>query len=493
MEFPTQADHGDGAGNAGSGPAGRPASWAPAGAPAGGPLLPGQQGMRGPSPDVIRSILAADGAPSAVHDTVCQGVPGPDVVRSILAGTRPVGADQLGEAVGAGGAVPPHAPVPGPVAPIVLATTNAGAPRPAGVPVGETTLVPVENALADVIGRAEHSGTPFTLLLARPGGAARAGYAPVPSAADVADLGAAFTAALGPAESLHSAGLSHVAAILPGKAKRDATALTQRTADLGAPTFTWVALRYPTDARTARGLLQLAAHRLDGTERVVADELTAAAWWRRRGVLAAVGSVAAVLLVLGLTMGASHGRRGAQGGDPATGGASDAAGQAGAPRAGSSSAGTASPSSSGSAGSSPGSPTGAGSIGASATGASTGSGTGQRGVPAGGTASTGTGSTGSGGGPAGTGSTGGGTTSTGTGSTGSGGGPAGTGSTGGGTTGSGSGGTTGGRSTGSGTTGSGASGSSSSCSNGSNGGLLGVVGGLVNGLLGGGSRSCPQH
>ena len=179
--------------------------------------------------------------------------PDPDVVRSILSGSYPADRDQ--GAVATAGPTSAGPGSSGPVAPVILASTLAGAPVVAPDDVTRSAdiegerLVSIEAALPDTIGRAEHSGDPFMLLLARPGGPATPGVAvPVAPAADVADLGAALSTALSPSHVLYSAGAAHLAVVLPGKSQRDAVALTCRAAEGGAPTFTWVACRYPKDA-----------------------------------------------------------------------------------------------------------------------------------------------------------------------------------------------------------------------------------------------------
>jgi hypothetical protein len=441
---------------------------------------------------VIRSILASNySTPASPEGVMRDGVhggghsaPDPDVVRSILSGSYPADREQ--------GAVATDGPV-------VLATTPAGAPAAAADDVTRSAgiegehLVSIEAALPDIISRAEHSGDPFMLMLARPGGPATAGV-PVPAAspADVADLGAALSMALSPSHVLYSAGAAHLAVVLPGKSQRDAVALTRRAAEGGAPTFTWVACRYPKDARTARGLLQLAAHRLDGADRAVAEEFGAVPWWRGRSALAAIGAAAVLVMALLLATGGKPGPADpttlhqASGGSLPPGGGSGASGSGGSGATGTSggatgtSAGSSSyPTHSGAAGGSANTPTGT-----SAGGATTAGTAGATKTPSG---------TGSGGG-------------TGTGTTPTHGSGTGSGSGGGSTTGSGSGGGTG---NGSGTSStpttvpagtggtSSTSGSSSSnpCNSGSGGGGLlgGLVGGLLGGLLGGGSSSTCSH
>jgi len=153
-------------------------------------------------------------------------------------------------------------------------------------------------ALTDIVQRAGHSGRPFTMVLARPGTAAVAGEpVPTPAAEDVAALTAACAG-----HAMYTWGPSHVAVILDGKSRRKANDVMHRVAASGAPTFTWVAVRYPEDSRSAVGLLDAAANQLDGTELAADGGLGAvadAAWWKGRGFLsAAIGSAAALLLGL---------------------------------------------------------------------------------------------------------------------------------------------------------------------------------------------------
>ena len=264
MDSPSRQDYGDGAGRLGPGTAGRPAGWAPVGSSAGqgasrppgtgaGPsAAPGSRGLARTEPrrDPVDPRREPDlaGLPRATG----HAGPGPEVVRTILGETLPATAPAAWEAPA------------GPVAPVVLATTSEGAPvvpaPEAGEPWadhgldGHVALDPIEPALAETVRRAQASGTPFSLVLARPGVGATPGV-PVPAAspAEVADLAAAFSCALEPAHALVSR-LDRPTWLSSSRATAGATPSPWRsaTADGGAPTFTWVAVRYPKDAANRR-------------------------------------------------------------------------------------------------------------------------------------------------------------------------------------------------------------------------------------------------
>ncbi len=181
----------------------------------------------------------------------------------------------------------------------------------------------IDAALPDVVARAEHTRVPFTMLLVRPGPAASAGALPPPAtAADVEDLAAALSVSLSPVQDLYDAGRGHLAVIVPGRSgagQREAMRLTRRAAAQGAPLFTWAAARYPRDADTAAGLLEVAANRLDGRLVSHTDAIATRRPERRAGrsgaaIWAGVG--AAVLLgavAFALHGSASHNPRSAAG------------------------------------------------------------------------------------------------------------------------------------------------------------------------------------
>ncbi|MHB8681730.1 MAG: hypothetical protein ACYDA2_06520 [Acidimicrobiales bacterium] len=176
------------------------------------------------------------------------------------------------------------------------------APRPGtAIRQDELSLPSAHDLLADVVVRAEEARLPFTLVLARPGPAAVRGQgSPAADVADVEDLGAALSAALGPENDLMRAGVEHFALVLPGRggaAQREALRLMRRAAAEGAPLFTWAAARFPRDATTAAGLLAVATARLDGTraERGVTP-IEAASLGRRSGPAIWTGVAAAALV-----------------------------------------------------------------------------------------------------------------------------------------------------------------------------------------------------
>jgi len=181
---------------------------------------------------------------------------------------------------------------------------------------GAVHLTPVDQALSDVVAQAGRTGSPFTLLLARPGPAtAMSTTAPPVTAASVADLAASLSVSLNPAQELYSAGPGYLAAVIPGRSsvgRREAMRLTRRAAAEGAPVFTWAAALYPRDATTAAGLVETASNRLDG--RLVSRTNDFGAREPRRNAsrsgAAVWGGVAAAVL-LGALFLALHGPSGA--------------------------------------------------------------------------------------------------------------------------------------------------------------------------------------
>lgn len=229
---------------------------------------------------------------------------------------------------------------------------------------GVVLLTAIEDALPEVVARAEHTRVPFTVLVARPGPAAAPGTrGPAPTTADVEDLTAALSVSLSPTQELYDAGRGHLAVVVPGRTgagQREAMRLTRRAAAQGAPLFTWAAARFPRDASTAAGLLEVAVNRLDG--RLVSRIDAAAARTPERGTGrygAAIWAGVAAAVLLGAVAFALHGS-GPSSPQTATGTMSS-----GLPGAGSGggSAGGSSSGTSGSAGSS--SSTGSGATGSS--------------------------------------------------------------------------------------------------------------------------------
>ncbi|MHB8328553.1 MAG: hypothetical protein ACYDD6_02805 [Acidimicrobiales bacterium] len=146
---------------------------------------------------------------------------------------------------------------------------------PAAADEGALHMASAEQALPEVVARAERAGLPFTLVLARPGPAAAPGH-PVPLAhsAEVEDLAAALSVSLSATQELMRAGPGHLVVVVPGRSgagQRDSLRLMRRAAADGAPLFTWAAARYPLDGRTAGGLMQVASSRLDGDAAVPVD------------------------------------------------------------------------------------------------------------------------------------------------------------------------------------------------------------------------------
>src|SRR5579884_2626323 len=192
---------------------------------------------------------------------------------------------------------------------------------PAGEPEGALTLGTVDEDLADAVIRAEQLRLPFTLMLARPGAAGRQ---PAPPASQVEDLAAALSVSLLPAQELLRGKEGHLAVVIPGSSRREAVLLARRAAGGGAPLFSWAAARFPKDATTAAGLLQVAAHRLDGAPGDWAVP-EAPARGGRRGVAGLWAGVAAAVVV-GAAAFAMHGTP--QGSTTAAGQVPGSAGQA---------------------------------------------------------------------------------------------------------------------------------------------------------------------
>lgn len=375
--------------------------------------------------------------------------------------------------------------------------------------VGAVHIASTEQVLPGVIASAANSGTPFSLVVARPGPAASPGHpAGVPSAGSVADLTAALSVSVEPTQELLWAGPHHLAVVIPGNTgtgRRQAVQLMQRAAGAGAPLFTWAAARFPRDATNADRLLEVGCRRVDGAEagHDMGARAVGTGSWLRAGVIWAGVAAAALVgaLALGLhrsghpaasgSGGITSGTASQSGSGTTNGGSGQANGGAVGGSAGlASGTGSTFPGTADTASGQPGSPGGSpGSGSTSGTGTSAGTASGTAGTGSGGgqlssgagssagstssqgssgsSATTGTGGTGSG-------TTGSGT-NTGTGTSGSGG----TGTSG---TGSGSGGSGGTGTGGTGTTGTGTGGGSTNqCT-----GLLNSLTCTLNGLLGGG-------
>jgi hypothetical protein len=242
--------------------------------------IDGRESGAGNVHETMASLAAAIEAAVLVQDTPQAGSAGPDpkeVARHAARAqaTAPVSADDGSH-------------------PEVAAGAGAAA-------AGALALPSIVGTLPDLVHRAERNHERFTLVLARPGGSAVNGEpVPTPEPGSVAELAAAVSASLWSGQELYSYGSTHLAVVIDGKSRRHTSALMQRAAVGGAPTFTWVACHYRDDARNAASLLDLAMHHLDGTALAEGEEIGGAAvWWRTRGFLsAALGSAAA--LVLGL-------------------------------------------------------------------------------------------------------------------------------------------------------------------------------------------------
>ena len=274
------------------------------------------------------------------------------------------------------------------------AQPTAGAPQPGDEPLledpGALSLASVDVVLPHILESAHAAGRSLSVVVARPGPAATPGVRVAPaSAGTVADLAAALAVSLGPEQDLLSHGPGHlVVTMLGGSPRREATALMQRAAEAGAPMFTWAAARYPNEAQSATGLLDLARARVDGTEPVAERRSRAAAVWA--GVAAAALVAAFAFIVnghgshhpTGQTGGQNGAAGGSAGGSPSLSGSG---GSSGAANTGGSASGSSGHGSSGYGSSGYGSSGYGGPGGGSGTGVS-GSGT------SGGTASNGTGS-----------------------------------------------------------------------------------------------------
>lgn len=200
--------------------------------------------------------------------------------------------------------------------------------------IGAVHLASTDRVLPGVIARAANSGTPFSLVVARPGPAASPGHpAGMSSAGPVADLAAALSVSLGPSQELLQAGPHHLAVVVPGntaQGRRQAVQLMQRAAGAGAPLFTWAAARFPRDATNADRLVEVARRRVDGID--LAQDRPAAALaasgfrWRTGAIWAGVAAAALVgALVFGF-----HGSGGPRsGGNSATAGGQSGAGTSG--------------------------------------------------------------------------------------------------------------------------------------------------------------------
>ncbi|HAM01993.1 MAG TPA: hypothetical protein DCQ30_07160 [Acidimicrobiaceae bacterium] len=300
-----------------------------------------------------------------------------------------------------------------------VAATGSLSQITGGAEVGAVHLASSDRVLPGVIARAANSGTPFSLVVARPGPAASPGHPTgTPSAGQVADLAAALSVSLGPSQELLEAGPHHLAVVVPGNpatGRRQAVLLMQRAAGAGAPLFTWAAARYPRDATTADRLVDVGRRRVDGVE-VAGDRSIGAASGsgshRRAGAIWA-GVAAAAALVAALALGL-HGSGGpARPGSGASGGGQPGTSSSGHPGG---SVGGSADLSSGVGSTFPGSGSGSGQPGSHGSSSGSGGATGTSGGTPGGSQGTSGGTTGSGGGSGGS-TTGGGGNSTGSGGT----------------------------------------------------------------------------
>ena len=249
--------------------------------------------------------------------------------------TRPIGGTGTGDGVGATaeGERPTgagHAPAAGTLSgipaarqssPDVIRTILSGAAGSGPivgssgaatvVDEGAVHLQGLEDALPQVVARAQHTRLPFTLLLARPGPSSQGRSATPASAGEVEDLAASLSVSLSPVQDLFSAGPGHLGVVIPGRTgagQREAMRLTRRAAAEGAPLFTWAAARYPRDATTAAGLIEVASNRLDG--RLVSRIDDAAARTPERGTGrygAAIWAGVGAAVLLGAIVFALHG------------------------------------------------------------------------------------------------------------------------------------------------------------------------------------------
>jgi len=170
----------------------------------------------------------------------------------------------------------------------------------------------LEEALPELVARAQEVRVPFTIVLARPGPAATGEAPPTASPSEVEDLAAALSVSVTSDQELMQAGPQHLAVVIAGRSgrvQREALQLMRRAAGEGAPLFTWAAARYPKDATTWRGILQVGSQRLDGTVGPVADAVGALPrLGGRRAGLAVWGAVAASVLFAAAAF-AFHGSR----------------------------------------------------------------------------------------------------------------------------------------------------------------------------------------
>jgi len=158
---------------------------------------------------------------------------------------------------------------------------------------GDLGLMRIDRALPAMVSRAERHGCTLTVTLLRPGPTRPRGDLS-PSSAELADLAAAVSVQLEPAQSLYQATGGRLAVVTPAGRGHRVSALVRRARAGGAPTCSWVSVRYPRDARSAKALLELAVRRLDG--RAGGADAHGAAGLRRRA--AAAAAAAAVLAVV---------------------------------------------------------------------------------------------------------------------------------------------------------------------------------------------------
>jgi hypothetical protein len=131
-----------------------------------------------------------------------------------------------------------------------------------------TKLGSVERRLPELLARAATACTPLSVVVVRPGPAAP--YASVSGAPRrrLGDLATALSETLGPDQALLRAGPRHLAVVVPGTpraAKRQVLRLMERAARAGAPQCVWSVARYPSEATTATGLMDLGRRRVETT------------------------------------------------------------------------------------------------------------------------------------------------------------------------------------------------------------------------------------
>jgi hypothetical protein len=165
---------------------------------------------------------------------------------------------------------------------------------------GVVDLQPVDRVLPGLLSRASATGTPLTLVLARPGAPTAVSVPP----GSVADLASALAVSLAPDQHLLSAGPGHLAVVLaggPGAGRRHAERLMQRAAVAGAPLLTWAMACHPRDGSSASALLSAAGARLQ-------QPVTAQPGTRRGGAALWAGVAAALLAGLfAYVLGTGHG------------------------------------------------------------------------------------------------------------------------------------------------------------------------------------------